>query len=275
MAGAKKRAGNSGNAPEQLPFNWSNAGRWMLALLLFAVIGSGAVWAAEKLQDPRVLPFKVVRIDGQLRHLDRLQIEKAVGGEIRGNFFTVDVERVHRAARELPWVDQVSVRRVWPQTLVVKITEQIPMARWGENQLVNPRGDIFSPTQQEIPKGLPYLHGPAGSSHELAAHYLDLKPRLALLGLELDRLNVDARHSWKLVFANGMRLHLGSKERQARLQRFISIFPRIQDTTDSENRLLDVDLRYTNGFTVRWKQKQKIPDSGNRETVTDRRSGRV
>ena len=66
------------------------------------------------------MPFKVVRIDGQLRYLDRLQIERAVDGEIRGNFFTVDVERVHRAARDLPWIDRVSVRRVWPQTLVNK-----------------------------------------------------------------------------------------------------------------------------------------------------------
>jgi len=275
MATAKNRISKSKSAPIQPQLDWSRAGRWMLALLLFGVIGSGAVWVAEKLLDPRVLPFKVVRIDGQLRYLDRLQIEQAVGSQIRGNFFTVDVERVHRAARNLPWVNQVSVRRVWPQTLVIKIAEQVPLARWGKQQLVNPQGDIFTPLQSEVPEGLPYLHGPAGSSHEIVAQFLDLKPRMALLGLELDRLSVDARRSWKLVFADGMHLYLGSKAMETRLQRFISIFPLIQGGMESDSRLLDVDLRYTNGFTVRMEEKQKTPDSDSRGTVTDMQSGRV
>lgn len=275
MALAKPRSSSSGSAPDQARIDWPKVGRWAVALLLFAIIGSGGVWVVEQLRDPRVLPFKVVRIDGQLRHLDRLQIEKAVGGEIRGNFFTVDVERVHRAARNLPWIDQVSVRRVWPHTLVIKIVEQVPMARWGKNQLVSTNGDLFSPLQGEIPVGLPYLYGPAGSSHEMVAHYLNLKPRLALLGLELDQLSIDARRSWKLVFANGMRLHLGSKELEARLQRFISIYPQIQDGMEPDNKLLDVDLRYTNGFTVRWEQKQNTPDSDNHGPVSGMQSGRV
>ncbi|HXK57283.1 MAG TPA: FtsQ-type POTRA domain-containing protein, partial [Gammaproteobacteria bacterium] len=138
MAAGKNRGGNDGYLEFLQRVQWSKVGRWVLALLLFGIIGSGGVWAVDKLRDPRILPFKVVRIDGQLRYLNRVQIEKSVGGEIRGNFFTVDVERVHRAAKALPWVDRVSVRRVWPQTLVVRITEQVPMARWGKHQLVNP-----------------------------------------------------------------------------------------------------------------------------------------
>ncbi|MCB1880739.1 MAG: FtsQ-type POTRA domain-containing protein [Chromatiaceae bacterium] len=275
MALAKQHSDGAASAADQPRIDWPKAGRWAVALLLFAIIGSGAAWVFEQLRDPRVLPFKVVRIDGPLRHLDRLQIEKAVGGEIRGNFFTVDVERVHRAARNLPWIDQVSVRRVWPHTLVIKIVEQVPMARWGKSQLVNPKGDLFSPSPDEIPTGLPYLYGPVGSSHEMVVHYRNLKPRLALLGLELDQLSVDARRSWKMVFANGMRLNLGSKELEERLQRFISIFPLIRNGAEPESKLLDVDLRYTNGFTVRWEQKQKTPDADNPGPVTGTQSGRV
>jgi len=268
MAKTKNRGRTPKQEPKKNHLDWSKVGRWAIALLLFASIGSGGVWAVQMLRDPTVLPLKVVRIDGQLRHLDRLQIEKAVGGEIRGNFFTVDVGRVHRAAQNLPWVDQASVRRVWPQTLVMKVNEQVPMARWGKSRLVNPRGDVFSPLKSEIPKDLPDLFGPDGSSHEMVARFLELKPRLALLGLELNQLILDKRRSWKLVFANGMRLHLGSQSTEARLKRFISIFPRIQGESESEEGLLDVDLRYTNGFTVRRQHKQKHLDSDNRVSVT-------
>lgn len=275
MALTMNKAAKSAKSTDRTALDWSRLGHWALALVLFAGIGVGALWVVDKLRDPRVLPFKVVRIDGQLRHLDRVQIETAVGGEIRGNFFTVDVERVHRAALGLPWVDKVSVRRVWPQTLVIKITEQVPLARWGAEQLVNPRGDIFSPLQREIPQGLPLLHGPAGSSAELVANYLDLRPRLALLGLQLEHLTMDTRRSWKLGFADGMRLHLGSKELDIRLNRFITIFPRLQQGAEADGKLLDVDLRYSNGLTVRWEQKKRAPDTENDRPAAGAQSGRV
>ena len=91
----------------------------------------------------------------------------------------------------------------------------------------------------------------------------------------LDRLDLDARRSLKLIFANGMRLHLGSKEMETRLGRFIAIFPRIQDEMGPDNKLLDVDLRYSNGLTVRWEQKQKMPDAENPRSATGTQSGRV
>ena len=255
-----------------LQLDWRNAGRWVLALLLLLSTGAGAFWTVEKLQDPRVLPFKVVRIDGGLRHLDRLQIEKAVGGEIRGNFFTVDVERIYRAACNLPWVDQASVRRLWPDTLLIKISEQTPLARWGERQLVNPEGEIFSPLPHEIPEGLPQLSGPDGSSREVVLNFLNMKPRLTLLGLELEKVNLDARRSWMLVFTGGMRLHLGNRELEGRLQRFLAVFPRIRPAVEEDQSVLDVDLRYTNGFTVRWQRQRNVPDSDDRSALIGMRS---
>ncbi|MCB1760464.1 MAG: cell division protein FtsQ/DivIB [Gammaproteobacteria bacterium] len=254
---AKSRLSEQRNALRSL--DWRRLGRWSLALVLLGAISSGAFWLQERLSDPRVLPFKLVRIDGQFRYLQRSVIEQAVGREIRGNFFTLDVERVRRAALALPWVESASVRRVWPQTLVMQIEEQVPLARWEGERLVNPKGVIFAPEPVRLPPDLVLLAGPDDSSREVVAQYLALQPKLARLGLTIERLQLDARGAWQLTLDSGLRLQLGSGETDRRVARFLAYYPHLQREGGSERRILEMDLRYSNGFTIRW-QRQSVEE---------------
>lgn len=246
MAGTRRKSKGS-----RIPgLDWPRLRRWSLAIGLFALMGGAASWGVLRLGDPRVLPLKVVRIDGRLQYLDRADIERAVGAVVRGNFFTLDVTAVRAAARKLPWVDQVSVRRLWPDTLRMQVLEQVIFARWGERQLVNPRGDVFEPAPQQIPEGLPTLHGPEGSGSRVVQRFRDMRTRLAPLGLEIEQLTQDARGAWRLVFRQGLELALGNADTERRLQRFVQIYPRLRDQQGRQ--LKRIDLRYTNGFAVHW-----------------------
>jgi cell division protein FtsQ len=253
---ARRRTQTRNSQKRSLPASveWRRLARWSLALALLALTGSGGFWLVDRLSDPRMLPFKVVRIDGQFQYLDRSGIEQAVGREIRGNFFTLDVERVRRAALALPWVDKASVRRVWPQTLVMQIEEQVPLARWEGERLVNPRGVIFAPEKKRLPPDLVVLAGPDSSSREVVAQYLALKPKLSLLGLGIERLQLDARGAWQLTLDSGLRLQLGSTETGRRLARFLAYYPHLRSAGGEHNRMMEMDLRYSNGFTIRWQQ---------------------
>lgn len=241
--GKEKRAKVSWTLPD-----WRAVGRWLLGLTLFGAMGGAAVWGVIQLRDPAVMPLTVVRIDGELRHLDRRDLEQAVGGAIRGNFFTVDVEQVREAAHALPWVDEVSVRRVWPGTLKMHVTEQVPLARWGAQALVNGRGEVFQPPASELPDGLPVLSGPDGSGMEVVAEYLKLRAELSVLGLQVVQLSTDARGGWWLRDQGGMEVQFGTRDQAQRLARFIRVYPRLLD--ESPRPLVSVDLRYTNGIAV-------------------------
>ena len=230
--------------------DWTRVARWALALGLFALMGGAAGWGAMRLTDPTVLPLKVVRIDGRLQHLKRADIERAVGAVMRGNFFTLDVTAVRAAAGSLPWVDQVSVRRVWPDTLRMRFVEQEAFARWGQRRLVNPRGQIFEPRPEQIPDGLPLLQGPDDSGPRVVQRFRDMRARLAPLGLDIARLELDARGAWQLALHQGLELALGNADTEQRLQRFVQVYPRLN--RQQGKRLKRVDLRYTNGFAVHW-----------------------
>jgi cell division protein FtsQ len=172
---------------------------------------------------------------------------------LHGGFFSIDVAAMRRAAQKLPWVDQVDVRLVWPETLQMNVTEQQPLVRWQEDSLLNIRGELFKPEASEIPAGLPDLSGPDGSEAEVVGRYRELKAELAILGLVVTKVVLDARRAWTVSTDSGLVIKLGSKDNAARLARFIRIYPALQG---EQREMMQVDLRYPNGFAVQRKVGQ-------------------
>jgi cell division protein FtsQ len=236
---------------------WRRIGRWMYALGLVGLLLGGSFWMLSLLQDPEVLPLKVVRIEGEFQHLKRTDLEQAVGREISGSFFTVDLDRIRAAALELPWVDQVTVRRVWPSTLRMAVVEQVPLARWGEHRLVNGRGKVFAPVGGEIPGGLPGLSGPEGNAQVVVERYREIVQKLAAIGLQVELVSQDERRAWSVGLAGGVELKLGSVDSRQRFDRFVRIYPELQRVQGKRPKR--VDLRYTNGVAVLW-EEQALPE---------------
>jgi cell division protein FtsQ len=269
---ARKSSAQSKSKPEErLPVNWGALGRWAMGVVLFALMGTGVGAGLMYLSDPQVLPLKVVRIDGQFRYLNRTDIEGAVGSAVRGNFFTLDADAVRQAALALPWVDQVSVRRVWPDTLVMWVGEQKPLASWGEKQVVNERGELFEPGV--VPDGLPAFSGPDSNAPEAVERFRDISEKLGPLELAIDRLDVDARGAWRVHLQQGIDLQLGSENVSQRLERFLKVLPVLRKQAQQQ-RLRMVDLRYTNGLAVRWEKVETKKQQNDENTQAGKAAGK-
>ena len=220
------------------------------ALLLFGAMGLSAAWGWERLTDPAQLPLRVVHIEGELRYLPLSVLERAVAPEVSGSFFGVDLERVRQAAAALAWIDRVEARRVWPDRLHLRVDEQLPLALWGPDSLVNRNGEVFTPEDGRRPADLAQLEGPAGSAARVSDEYLSLRSRLSGLGLEVSRLRLDARGAWTLELGQGPLVHWGSRDLAARVGRFLRLYPRLM--ASGAGRMEIVDMRYANGLAVRW-----------------------
>ena len=90
-----------------------------------------------------VFPLRKVDVKGELQHVNREQVQFIVAREMKGNFFTLDLNRTRAAFEKLPWVRNVNVRRRWPDRLEVAIEEHVVLARWGSSALVNTHGELF------------------------------------------------------------------------------------------------------------------------------------
>jgi cell division protein FtsQ len=56
-------------------------------------------------------------------------------------FLSVDLDNLRAALESIPWVDRARVERSWPNGVRVFITEHVAVARWGEDGLMNTRGE--------------------------------------------------------------------------------------------------------------------------------------
>ncbi len=234
---------------------------WFKVMLVAGVVGAGLYWGVTAVTDPTLLPLKVVRTDGKFRYMQRQDLEQAVADLARDGFLTVDVAAIRDRAKSLPWVDQVSVRRVWPDSLQLWVEEHVPLSRWQDDAMLNVRGEAFWPKPGTLPAGFPLLSGPDGSEKELARQYMSIKVRLGAMGLEIKEMRMDERRAWSMKLSSGTVIRLGSKDLEHRLARFYSIYPLLEA---DKRELHEVDLRYTNGFAVTWKKLNPTAGIGDR-----------
>ena len=228
--------------------------RTLSGLVLVAVVASSVPLGMRWLADPYRFPLSVVEVRGEFRFLENEQLQAAIAPHATGGFFTVDVDRVRAAAEELPWVHKVAVRRIWPATLRLHVEEQQPIAHWGEHGYLNMFGQPFLPEETVMPLELPWLAGPDGHEIKVLEYYLKVTQALGPLGMQVTRLELDGRRAWHLQLHDGVQLELGRADTWKRLQRFVRAYPEV--FVGREEQLQRVDLRYSNGFSVRWQQAE-------------------
>jgi len=244
---AERRRAKSGQPKG--PVRWRRIGAAALVVVAVGAVG----WSGYLLTDPATLPVKTVRVGGELVHLGREQLRQTVSPFAQAGLLRVDIDEVRGAVRALPWVDRAEVRRAWPDTLEIRITEQQAVARWADEALVNSRGELFRPQREQWPGGLPELAGPQRNAAVIASRFSQLRNLFAPLGLEPTALVQDDRRSWRVRLGNGVEVLLGRKRSAERLLRFVRLYPRVLAARAGD--IKRVDLRYTNGFAVAWRKR--------------------
>ena len=219
--------------------------RAVFALALGVAVTGGGYYLLD-------VPLRSIEMEAPMQRVTAMQIEAAMRGALSGGFLSVDIGRLQRALESLPWVDQARVRRVWPAGLHVRISEQVAAARWGESGLLNTRGELFDSDVRQMPAELPLLAGPIGTEQQVARLYFEYRTRLLPLGMRIDGVTLDPRGAWRMHLSNGVELRLGREQPEQRMERFLRAAAPIVNARASE--LAYVDLRYSNGFALGWRE---------------------
>jgi cell division protein FtsQ len=193
-----------------------------------------------------VFPLREVEVTGRITRTTPDQVHAIVAGELKGNFFTLDLDATRTAFQKLPWVRRATLRRHWPDRLEVDIEEHVVLARWRDSALVNTYGEVFEAATSEV---LPVFIAPEGAAAEVAQRYEAFRTSLAPLGKRPVQVLVSARRAWELRLNDGAVLELGRSQIEERLQRFVRAYGRT--LAQLPNRPYRIDLRYSNGFAVR------------------------
>lgn len=235
----------------QLPaVEWHRAGRIAGAALALAALATLLAFGLDQ-------PVRSIVIDGPFQRVSAVEVEQAARGALAGGFVSADLEVLRKAVESLAWVDRARVQRLWPDRIRVEIVEQQAAACWGDDGLLNTRGELFASGARHIPPELPRLNGPPGTEWQVAQRYLAIQDRLVEQGLRVVALRLDPRGAWEMDVSNGVTVRLGRRQVDERMDRFVQVAAQVIAGRAAE--IAYVDMRYSNGFSIGWRRDRKPP----------------
>lgn len=218
------------------------------------VAGGGLAWVAQR---PH-FSLRAIEVHGELQHVTSASVRAAIAGRLRGNYFTMRLDETRRVLENVPWVAQASVRRVWPDRLLVTLVEHRALGVWNDGRLLSDAGELFvaNPAEAEIHGPLPAFEGPVAVAHDAARRYYEFAAMLAPLGMRIAAIDVSDRRSWAIDVAGidgaATRLELGRDTDgivlNDRLAQVVAAYPMVAARVGGAPH--SIDARYPNGLAA-------------------------
>jgi cell division protein FtsQ len=232
---------------------------WAIAITLVAlpIVGVLNGWFASDRW-----PVTKLDVHAEFNHVSAEQIRASVAPHLSEGFFAVNLADVRAAVAKLPWVERAEARKRWPDGIELTVYEQQPYARWGDERLINRHGKVFSVSGTEGLQGLPELSGPDDRLDEVIQFHADCLKEFTGSGLIVTAVALSPRGGWTIRLASGAAIAVGRDHPRERLARFLDAWPKL--AAGRTETPAYVDLRYANGFAVRW--GAPASEIGNRES---------
>lgn len=211
-------------------------------------------WIEKKIS----MPIKKVQVNSNYYFVSQEEIKQLIDHALKENFLFVDLHMLKNQIEAFPLIDKVGIRRIWPDELVIDITEEMPVATWNNKMVMDTEAEVFKVKNLSSFAALPKLFGPEDSKKLIMQKYFEMSIVLQKIGLTVTKITLEARGAWELELtvseakdeAVAVRLILGRDFLNEKLGRFISIYKSF--LSQHVSKVSIVDARYTNGLAITW-----------------------
>ena len=226
----------------------------LVALFVLMGLSAGGLWLV------RHPSWHVagITVQGDVNHQNAVALRAHIAHRLSGSFLTLDLHDARALFESVPWVRRAVVQREFPNRLKVTLSEHQAVAWWGsagEDTLVNTQGEVFQANPDSLDNdALVELAGPDDQAPQVLALYRDLSSVFGRIELDIKRLELSPRGSWRARLSNQAQIELGRgepSELMARAAQFVSTVGQV--TTRYQRDIESADLRYPNGYAVRMK----------------------
>jgi cell division protein FtsQ len=230
----------------------------LIKVILLLVLIGALIWGWHLVRNPNFMPIQNIKVQAKYEHLDQDSLAKIISPYVtHQGLVSVNVAAIKAALLQRPWIENVYIKRIWPNTLEINITEQQAFAYWNDNALLNVQGEIFAPPKKTFPPGLPSFQGPNDQEFLIFQQYHAWNNALASLNLSIQELDLNQRLSWQMVLSNKIIVVLGGANVTERFKRFLQIYPKALAAHATD--IKKIDLRYPDGIAVEWQSNVKPP----------------
>ncbi|QKE64395.1 FtsQ-type POTRA domain-containing protein [Aquipseudomonas campi] len=219
--------------------------------LLLVGLGFATYELAQRLIPYADRPIARVSVQGELSYISQQAVQERIAPFIASSFFTVDMTGMRAELERMPWIARAEVRRVWPDQVSIRLEEQLPVARWGNEALLNNQGQAFAPRELTHYENLPLLSGPQRAQQQVMQQYQVLSQMLRPLGFSIVALELREHGSWFISTGQGVDILLGRDHLVEKMRRFSAIYDKV--LKEQIANIARIDLRYANGLAVAWR----------------------
>lgn len=231
------------------------------ALCVFMVFLLGVDYVLQ----PQRFPTRHIDVIGNMPNSTSEQVAAAVAKVSANNILRVDIAKVAEAAQSLPWVEGATIRRKWPDTLEVLVSERVVLARWNDNEVLDQLGTVVS-MPDLVDSSLPHLSGPQTSAPEVLKAYQSWSRVVANVDLEVNSVHLSDRGSWEISVrpfslvelattdasvAEPTKVIIGGTNLVNRSKQFLKLYVEIFQPV--QEKVAVIDMRYPDGVAVTWR----------------------
>jgi len=232
---------------------------WAKKGLLLMIVAIGVWQLTTWLGKSSTMPIKHVRIGGELNHVTREEISTSLLQLVETGYFAMNTDEIIKKVTAIEWVNKARVRRVWPDTIVLILEEQQPVAVWNETALLNLHGEVFKPIFNKGLMALPSLSGIDSKSQKVLAELRKVNQSIKSIGVEVSVLNLAEHGSWSAMMSNGIKISVGHQSPEKEISKSLKLLASLEGSLIEH--LDEIDLRYPNGVSVSWKDGYKFGES--------------
>lgn len=253
---SKKMAVKTQSAKTQKRFNFAGVKlpakllRVTFACLLF--VSSGVlVWKFLTIWSS-ILPVDKIALVGKTEHVTQKEIAEILATNEFSGMLSIDMSLLREQLLKMPWVRDVQVRKIWPDTLSFEIKEFQPIAIINQRYLTE-KGSLIEESNY-IAKSTVLKITIENDLSSVDINFVSLvkqlgeiQTKLANNGMEMKSLNISKSDNWIINLQGKFFIKVGRKQQLQRIENFLKVYAAIED----KNKLESVDLRYSNGFAVK------------------------
>lgn len=245
---------------------YRSMGAALLKVLLVVVLVGGcgaAFWYVDpqaKIREFTHRPIKEVQVEGAFQFISAEALQEQIELYVQGSFLQLELADLKNQLEKNPWIDTVSIARVWPDKLNVRVVEQQPIAQWGKKGFLNMRGDIVEVEKTTKIQALPLLQGEDRYAQEIMSQYLRVGKLLAQQDMALAAVELDETRAWTLTLQSGITIKLGRDRIWEKLQYLLTA--KNGDLAKDFHKIQVVDMRYPGGFAVTWRAADQYVAGG-------------
>jgi cell division protein FtsQ len=253
MAKVNKRISNKPKSPTR--YLWVKKCVNFLRMLVVtvvsvAMVSGGGFYGVKVAQNFLNRPIANVVLEGNFHYVAKSNVDVLVEQMIGGSFVGENIDVIKSRLQAMPWIDNVNLARQWPDRLLVSVTEQTPIARWGDSSFINVRGELIDVVDNVELAHLSQLSGEKQDAPIIMQQYSVMANVFQAYGMIVTALEKDRRGVWKLRLDNGWLVVLGRGNTFAKVQRLTHLLDKQLLATTAKIKL--IDIRYSNGLAVEW-----------------------